>query len=478
MPHIRSMLLWKEMYATPLLIPYKTSSSPSTESTSPRPSATESVSLSSTPSPSHHAPLTQMSCLVTDGHGTNVEVNVMTEEGGENQGKSQTIADDAHDVEDSSPDKTQVKGQEIPQVKSESDVSTYEVKGQNDVMPSEMNASTVISLNSQSEDASNTNEVTRSGVPNGHLVTAEHQNGLILNGSCGEREFANVLTQQPSSLVSIIEMKDLTHVEGMRVHNNEDHPHTVPPPLTPPVVNSESKMATSTLTTSTFRSNSEPILSKRTATNHFDSGNTNGDDHKCQSGILHIETTTTGKPVVEKETGFTGKTDDANTVITSSIENDKTADRFVLGVDGLPCSLDPLQKRVRELELRHRRKVEELKSSLKEAQFQVTEAVRLKQEERKRSHMEENSLTEEGGRLCTDGSEPSLHPDDTVSYMHRKAVDRYRQHRYVLCVVHVCSTYPATSLWVVLQNENEIQQCIYWVYIYHQIFVTHDVWST
>ena len=75
----------------------------------------------------------------------------------------------------------------------------------------------------------------------------------------------------------------------------------------------------------------------------------------------------------------------------------------------------PSKKRVQELELKHRREVEELKSSLKEAQFQVTEAVRLKQEERKKSHPEENRLAEEGGRLWTDGSQPSLHSDDMVS---------------------------------------------------------------
>lgn len=399
------------MYATPLLIPYKTSSSPITETTSPHPSTPKSVSLSSTPSPSHHAPLTQMTCLGGDSHGTNIEVDIVTKEE-----KSQTVVkDDTHDLEGSGLAAAEVKGQEsvaLPQVKGQDDVPVCEVNGQNGVIPSEMNAST--SLNSQEKAP---DEVARSEVSDGHLLTAEHYNGLILSGSCGEREFANMLTQQPSSLVSVIEMKDLTHTEDIRLRNDEGRPHTVPPPVALPVVNGKSKASTSTLaTTFTYRSNSEPILSDRTDTNRFDSGSNDGDDNKkCRNGILYVESVIASKPTVETETGFTGKTEDVNTVTTSSIENDNTDNRFALGIDGLPCSLDPLQKRVRELELKHKREVEELRSSLKEAQFQVTEAVRLKQEERKRSHLEENGLTKEGGRLCTDGSQPSLHSDDIVS---------------------------------------------------------------
>ena len=319
----------------PLLIPYKTSSSLSTETTS----APESASLSSTPSPSHHAPLAQIG---TDSHSMNVEVDIMTKEE-----KSQGVVKDiTHDVEGSSLAAAEVKGQEsvaLPQVKGQNDVQACEGKGQNDVIPNEMSASTVTLLNSRKEAA---NEVARNGVPNGHLLAAEHQNGLILNDNCGGREFANMLTQQPSSLVSVIEMKDLAHIEGTRLHNDEDRPHTVPPTVTPPVVNGMSKASMPTLATvcTYYRSNSEPILSKRTATNRFGSGSNDDSDNKCRNGILHVEPTVTSKPAIEKETGFTGKTEDANAVMMSSIEDGKTDNRFALGVDGLPCSLDP-QKR-------------------------------------------------------------------------------------------------------------------------------------
>ena len=57
--------------------------------------------------------------------------------------------------------------------------------------------------------------------------------------------------------------------------------------------------------------------------------------------------------------------------MTSSVENEDTGNRLPLGVDGLPCSLDPVQKRVRELDLKHRREVADLRVSLKEAQLQV-----------------------------------------------------------------------------------------------------------
>ena len=400
------------MYATSLLIPYQTLS-PNTESTSPRPSATESNS--STPSPSHHAPLMQTSYLASDVNGTNIELDTVMEETGENQKRSPvaTIIEENNTLglESTCPVVAGCKDQDddaAQEFKVQDDITAPEIKGQNDAVPSEsedINSNTVMSLDSQ-EGAVADSTPAGSGVPNGELWTAEHQNGLDMSSSCGDRELANVLRQQPSSLVSIIEMKDLTHMEDMLLGDNGGPPPSdapPPPPLTVPVVNCESKL---TSTDSTIRSNSEPILPDRTTMDQLNNSGNDDGDSKCRA---------TSKAALEKETGFTGKTGETTPVVTSTIENGVTVSRVELGVDGLPCSLDPLQKRMRELELKHRQEVEELRLSLKEAQLQVAEVVRLKQEERRRLHPEENGLVEEGERVCSDDGRPSAHSDDMVS---------------------------------------------------------------
>ena len=282
---------------------------------------------------------------------------------------------------------------------------TPEVKGQHDLASEKEN--NVVS--SQEEGAANSDCNSGTTVPmaNGHLLMMEHhRNGL--NGS--RKELANVLTQHPPSS-EVIEMKDLTHVENGILFSTEKNYHlsSTSTPHSQPLVNGE-REATSTLANPS-KSHSEPILANRT---QCSSTNSSG------SGTIHK---TSVLLVAENPTHQTEAVNSAhNDRMACSIKNGNTDSRLALGVDGLPCSLDPLQKRVRELELKHRREVEELRVSLKEAQLQVAEAVRLRQLERE----EKERLEEEGGGgdgvregeglLCGEGSGHSLHLDDMVSY--------------------------------------------------------------
>ena len=386
------------MYTTSLLIPYQ-SPSPSTESMSPQPIVSGENSLSTTPSPSHHTQLTQTSYLATDDNDLNVEDNLddaMMESTNENQ-------DVVPDLAGNDLTTTEVKGQlDIPQpqkVIGQVSGTTYEVKGQEDVTPGEVNGEALLSKESQG-DLSSGGE---SDMPNGHLLTMEQRNGL-LSSSASERELANVLTKQLPS--TVIEMRNLTHVEAVRRDNEKGHP--LPSPSLP-VVNGEA-LVTSITTT---RSNSEVVLSERTKNGLVSTINDSND--LGQTSNKQVESTTNKLTEDrERETDFISET---SPQLTRSIEGGKTGSRFALGVDGLPCSLDPLQKRVRELELKHRREVEDLRLSLKEAQIQVAEAVKLQkqQQQQRRLQLEQDGGVGEGDRLlCSDGSRPSLHSDDNM----------------------------------------------------------------
>ena len=252
-------------------------------------------------------------------------------------------------------------------------------------------------------------------MPNGHLLTMEHPTGLM-SSSCSERVLANALTkQQPPS---VIEMRDLTHLEEVRRNNDKNLPlsTSIPPmdpsplPL-PAAVNGENK--TTPISSPSSRSNSEPVIQDRTRNGLISVDNGNS---VRQSSTLYDGGTTNcsnrSTPEKEKETQF-------DSAMTSSIENSKAGNRLALGVDGLPCSLDPLQKRVRELELKHRREVDELRLTLKEVQIQAAEAVRLQkqqhqQEVRERLLLDQESGVLEGEKMCSDGSRHSLHSDDNM----------------------------------------------------------------
>lgn len=383
------MLLWKDMYTRSLLIPYEAPPPPSTGSTLPRPSPSESRSLSSSPSPSHHTPLTQTSCPVTIGNGES--------------------ADSA--VEDESEDKPAD--------------DTIKVKGQNGIIT---NDRVVGDPKVDSPDEGEEHLAGGCGLvdgcvgvandtSNGHLLTAEQRNGLI--SSSFDRELANVLTRQSPS--SVIEMKDLAHVNGAMSHIDEQgHP-----PISPPLVDNSSSTVANT------RSRSEPNFSQERT-----------DIAQIQSSIVHVETMANSPAHNDKETEtkFYGRS--------HSLRNDERGHTSALGVDGLPCSIDPVQRRVRELEMRHRRDVQELKSSLREARLQVATVTRL-QELQKRKGMElgvgERGVAE-GERVCNDGSRPSLHSDDMVRVQHDFLVKVVRCTSFVNNIIVLSVSLSALSL--------------------------------
>lgn len=422
------------MYTTSLLIPYQTQSLCS-ESLSPRQTVSGPTSLSSTPSPSHHATLTQTPCPISNGNDKNLEfecAHTTIEKAVEKSGKQTAAAEDVTGSDGLGTSEVNSQHGKAIEIKGHEDLP-IEVKGEDDgitvVNVDVDNGNTAIDDSQRDssfrvgDDASVAEESQESGaigaacdMPNGHLLTMEHPAGLM-SSSCSERELANALTkQQPPS---VIEMRDLTHLEEVRRNNDKSLPlfTSIPPmdpsPLPLPVaVNGENK-TTPISSSSSSRSNSEPVIQDRTRNGliSVDDGNS-----VRQSSTLYDGGTTNcsnrSTPEKEKETQF-------DSAMTSSIENSKAGNRLALGVDGLPCSLDPLQKRVRELELKHRKEVDELRLTLKEVQIQAAEAVRLQkqqqqQEVRERLLLDQESGVLEGEKMCSDGSRHSLHSDDNM----------------------------------------------------------------
>ena len=407
---------------TSLLIPYQThtmdatASTSTVESTLPHPpSVNQSNSASSTPSPAHHASLHQTNCLATSDSDTNCEMeSVMkstADENGLNQNATYTSqlddtqcsgnSDDTVAVEvkagkDAEDASSEVKGQNL-------DDTIMEVKGQCDSLMSEEESGVV----SKQEGVANGGTAP---MANGHLLMMEQHccNGLN-NTSDNRRVLANVLTQHPPSSV-VIELKDLTHIENGRLLNSSTEKNhlttTSALPHSPPLMNGERE--TSTVLANPSKSHSEPILAKRPQCNNIDNSDSGAKgDNSHETSILLAEAIVENKP---------------HQTQAENSDNGETGSRLPLGVDGLPCSLDPLQKRVRELELKHRREVAELRVSLKEAQLQVAEAIRLRALEQEKGRLEkreggggEDDGVREGE--CGNGSGHSLHSDDMVSYV-------------------------------------------------------------
>ena len=369
---------------TSLLIPYQTppTATDTTASTStvgsplPRPPSAvgQSNSASSTPSPAHHASLHQTSCLATsDSDEVDTVVKSTADKNEQNQNTtSQT--DNTQCLDDS--DNTvimEVKGQMDKVAADTADVkdqnvnsAATETKGQHDTLVSDEEKGVV---SSQEEGGAANGTTAPNGIANGHLLMMEQHrcNGLDNTGGGNRRVLANVLTQHhPSSVV--IELKDLTHVENGRLLSGEkNHLSTSAlPPHSPPLVNGERE--TSTVLANPSKSHSEPILANRSQLNNSSSGANRENSHK--TSVLLVEAMAES-PACHTEAESCSHNDELNSVMICSVENGDTGNRLPLGVDGLPCSLDPLQKRVRELELKHRREVAELRVSLKEAQLQV-----------------------------------------------------------------------------------------------------------
>ena len=382
---------------TSLLIPYQTppTTADTTANTStvgspsplPRPpSVGQSNSASSTPSPAHHASLHQMSCLATSDSDEVDTVAKSTEDENEHVlNASQT--DDTQCLDDSDntvvmevkdqactgadDDVAEVRGQDV-------NGTTTGVNGQHGT-PASDEENGVVSSSQECGAATNGTTVPNgSSIANGHLLmTEQHRyNGLndttTISSSSSRRVLANVLTQHPPSSV-VIELKDLSHVENGRLlgssteKNHLSSTSTLTPPSRsplPPPVNGERE--TSTAIANPSRSHSEPILANRIQPNSSSSG-----DSGHQTSILLVDAMAES-PTYHAEAESSSHNDKLDTsVMTCSVENEDTGNHLPLGVDGLPCSLDPLQKRVRELELKHRREVAELRVSLKEAQLQV-----------------------------------------------------------------------------------------------------------
>ena len=258
-------------------------------------------------------------------------------------------------------DTTQVKSQNVTGVASE-------VKGQHDALASNEENGVV---SSQEGGSSANGSTVPNGIANGHLLMMEQHrcNGLNDTSGSSRRVLANVLTQHPPSSV-VIELKDLTHIENGRLLGGEKNhlPSTSAlPPRSPPLVSGERE--TSTVLDNPSKTHSEPILANRTQPENGSSSGANRDNsHK--TSVLLVEAMAEG-PTHHTEAESCSHKDKLNSEMTHSIENGDTGGRLPLGVDGLPCSLDPIQKRVRELELKHRREVAELRISLKEVQLQV-----------------------------------------------------------------------------------------------------------
>ena len=386
------------MYTTSLLIPYQTP--PTTADTTANastagspsplpcpPSVGQSNSASSTPSPAHHASLHQTSCLATsDSDEVDTVVKSTTDEN-EHVQVTTSQTDDTPCLDDSDntvvlevndqtctgadDDMAEVRGQDV-------NSTSTEVKGQHDT--EEENG--VVS-GSQEECGAATNGTAMSSgscIANGHLLmTEQHRcNGLndttTSGSSSSRRVLANVLTQHPPSSV-VIELKDLTHVENGRLLSSSTEKNhlssisTLNPPShspLPPLVNGERE--TSTVLANPSESHSEPILANKS---RIQPNSSSCGDSSHQTSVLLVDAMAES-PTYHAEAENSSRKDKLDTsVMTSSVENEDTGNRLPLGVDGLPCSLDPVQKRVRELDLKHRREVADLRVSLKEAQLQV-----------------------------------------------------------------------------------------------------------
>lgn len=371
---------------TSLLIPYQTppTATDTTASTStvgsplPRPPSAigQSNSASSTPSPAHHASLHQTSCLATSDSDEVDTVVKSTVDKNEHNQNSTNRTDDTQCLDNSDntvimeakgqidmvadDDTAQVKGQNVTGVATE-------VKGQHNALASDEENGVV---SSQEEGGATNGTTVPNGIANGHLLMVEqhHCNGLNNTSGSSRRVLANVLNQHPPSSV-IIELKDLTHVENGRLLSGEKNhlsSTSTLPSRSPPLVNGERE--TSTVLDNPSKNHSEPILANRTQPNSSSSGANRDSSHK--TSVLLIEAMAES-PTHHREAESCSHNDKLNPVMTCSIENGDTGGHLPLGVDGLPCSLDPLQKRVRELELKHKREVAELRTSLKEAQLQV-----------------------------------------------------------------------------------------------------------
>ena len=381
---------------TSLLIPYQqtppttmdsTASTSTVGSPLPRPPSVGQLnSASSTPSPAHHASLHQTSCLATsDSDEVDTAVKSIAGKNEHSQNtKNQTDDDDKQCLDDS--DNTvimEVKdqtctgtdGDNTAEVRGQNVIgAATEMKGQQDTLVSEEDNDGRVRSNQEGSSGNDTTTcsttVPNGGIANRHLLMVEQHhrcNGLndttTTGSTASRRVLANVLTQHPPSSV-VIELKDLTHVENGRLLNTEKNhlsSNSTLPPHPHPLVTGEIETST-ILNPNPSKGLSEPILTNRTQPSH-------------KTSVLLVDAMTEDT-ASHTEAESNSRNDKLNaSVMTSSTENGETVGgdggHLPLGVDGLPCSLDPLQKRVRELELQHRREVAELRVSLKEAQLQV-----------------------------------------------------------------------------------------------------------
>lgn len=268
-------------------------------------------------------------------------------------------------------DIAEVRGQDV-------NGTSTEVKGQCDTLVSDEGNG-----GSQEECGAATNGTAMpsgSCIANGHLLMTEQHRCNGLNdtsgsGSSSRRVLANVLTQHPPSSV-VIELKDLTHVENGRLlsssteKNHLSSTSTLNPPSHSPLpllVNGVRE--TSTVLANPSKSHLEPILANKS---RIQPNSSSCGDSSHQTSILLVDAMAESPTYHHAEAENSSRKDKLDTsVMISSVENEDTGNRLPLGVDGLPCSLNPVQKRVRELDLKHRREVADLRVSLKEAQLQV-----------------------------------------------------------------------------------------------------------
>lgn len=263
-------------------------------------------------------------------------------------------------------DTTEVKrGQSI-------NITAAEVKGQPNTLVSDEENGEVNNSHKEGGSGVADGSTTPNGsLANGHLLMMEERhccNGLndASSSTANRRVLANVLTQHPPSSI-VIELKNLSHVENGRLLSMEKNHHlSSTSPRSSPLVNGERE--TSTVPVNPRKVHSEPTLANGMQLNGGGSTGGGGDSHK--TSVLLVDAMAEN-PTCHTEAESGSHSDKLDSVMASSIENADTGSRLPLGVDGLPCSLDPLQKRVRELELQHRREVAELRVSLKEAQQQV-----------------------------------------------------------------------------------------------------------
>ena len=439
------------------LIPYQTPVSSAVGSPGPvvhPPLTGQSNSASSTPSPTHHAALDQMGFLATTSDSdTNCELDSGTKSMVENDHAQLDVSrtSDVACLDDSNATITmEDRGQqddrpnsavEVSKGPNPEDTPTEKVKVQDDLVSEE---------ESGIEGSGEGGVVDTTTVPadNRHLLMMEYPVNGLNETSRNGRELANVLSKHhPSSVV--IEMKDLSPLENGRLHNKDkNHSSSISriPHSSTSLVSEGREQETSAPPNPTAKSHSEPILTKRTN----GSSNYNGQSNSHKTRALLVEAMSESQPC-DTEAEDVALLDKLDPATACSIDNGSVSSRVALGVDGLPCSLDPLQKRVRDLELSHKREVEELRISLKEAQLQAAEVVRLRALEQEQGRLEEERGDGDGLREgeCGEVFGMSLPSDDMVS--------DNNVHAHVTIVLNQCVL---KSLLIFLGLSKALQQAV------------------